>query len=233
MPPRSTVAGKESERLRGKIDLVVPELVVLSQKVLVHPRIHEIYPQYLFGCYCVARASVPLMEATRDHALSMDGDPGLVTLAAYLDRHIIEERGHDEWFLEDLEVLGWDRSTVLTRPPPLSVATMVGTQYYWALHYHPVALLAFLIALESNPPSRELIDELIELTGHDSKSFRTLVEHADLDQHHQEELYQLLDELPLTKEQSAVLGLNAMHTVHMTAVSLEELLDGFQVPPLT
>jgi Iron-containing redox enzyme len=192
---------------------------------LAHPRISDLYPEYLFSSQCIARASIPLMEAARGRALDMaEDDPIATPLAKYLEGHIIEEKGHDEWFLEDLEVLGWDRSTVLTRPPSSTVASMVGAQYYWVLHNHPVALLGFLTALESNPPSRSLIDELIARTGHPPKAFRTLIEHADLDPHHEEELYGLLDELLLTREQSTVLGLSAIHTLHMTAVSIEEIV---------
>jgi hypothetical protein len=200
---------------------------LLSEQVLAHPRISDIYFEYLFGCYSVARASVPLMEATRERAASMTGDPASTALASYLEKHIAEETGHDEWFLEDLGALGYDRGRLVTRPPPISLATMVGTQYYWVLHYHPVTILAFLIAVESSPPSRAVIDELMKLTGHGPDSFRTLIEHADLDEHHEAELYQLLDELPLTEEQSSVLGLNAMQTVHLMAASLQELLDAF------
>jgi hypothetical protein len=207
--------------------LVLPELVGVSQKVMAHPHLADFYPEYLFTCHCIARASVPLMEAARDQALSMqDGDPVSEALASYLEKHIVEEKDHDEWFLEDLDVLGWDRSTVLNRPPSSTVASMVGAQYYWALHYHPVALLGFLTALESHPPARPLIDELISRTGHNPKSFRTLIEHADLDPDHERELYQLLDGLPLTREQSEVVGLSAMHTLHAVSLTLEEIIDG-------
>jgi hypothetical protein len=205
--------------------VVLPELAGVSQLFMADPRIAELYPEYLFSSHCLARASVPLMETARERALDMgEADPVSAALASYLEGHIVEETGHDEWFLEDLELLGWDRSAILARPPSATVASMVGAQYYWVLHYHPVALLGFLTALESHPPSRSLIDELISLTGYPPKAFRTLIEHADLDPHHEQELYGLLDELPLTPEQSAVLGLSAIHTLHMTAVSIEELL---------
>jgi len=217
----------EGEQLRPKIEFILPEIKGASAKFLAHPRISQLYPEYLFGCYCIARASIPLMEATRQRALAMaEHDEVCAALAPYLETHIIEEKDHDEWFLEDLMALGWDRHTVLSRPPPASLASMVGAQYYWALHYHPVALLGFLTALESNPPTRKLIDELIEKTGRSPEVFRTLIEHADLDPHHGDELYQLLDELRLTPEQSTVVGLSAMHTLHMAAVSLAEVLDG-------
>jgi hypothetical protein len=194
---------------------------------MAHPRLEDFYPEYLFSSHCMARASVPLMEAARDRALSLsDGDPVSGALASYLEKHIVEEKDHDEWFLEDLEVLGWDRATILTRPPSSTVAALVGAQYYWVLHYHPVALLGFLTALESHPPARSLIDELIARTAYSAKAFRTLIEHADLDPHHEQELYQLLDGLPLTQEQSEVLGLSAMHTLHMVSLTLMEILEG-------
>jgi hypothetical protein len=227
----TTKAG-EAERLREKLDFVLPELVGATASFLVHPRISELYPEYLFGCYCLARASVPLMEATRQKALNMaEEDDVCAALAPYLEEHIVEEKGHDEWFLEDLEVLAWDRGTVLGRLPSTSLATSVGAQYYWSLHYHPVAILGFLIALEGHPPTSALIDQLIKRTGHDRRAFRTLIEHADLDPHHGEELNRLLDDLPLTPNQSTVIGLSALHTLHMEAVTLGEILAAF--PPET
>jgi hypothetical protein len=92
----------EADRLRRKLDLVLPELVGVSREVMTHPRLADFYPEYLFTSHCIARASVPLMEAARDRALTMVGDPVSAALASYLEKHIVEEKGHDEWFLEDL-----------------------------------------------------------------------------------------------------------------------------------
>jgi Iron-containing redox enzyme len=215
----------EAERLQRSLDLVVPELVGATATFLAHPRIADLYPEFLFGCYCLARASVPLMETTRQTALSMAADDEVcAALAPYLEEHILEETGHDEWFLEDLGVLGMNRDAILSRPPSATLASAVGSQYYWALHYHPVAILGFLIALEGNPPSTELIDQLRKKTGHDPRAFRTLIEHAELDPHHGEELNRLLDELSLTRDQSTVVGLSALQTLHLEAVSLVEII---------
>lgn len=202
----------------------------MTQIFLASPRISDLYVEYLISSHWIARASIPLMQTTRDRALSMENDDPVGTaLARYLEGHIVEEMGHDEWFLEDLEVLGCDRAAVLARPPSATVASLVGAQYYWVHHYHPVALLGFLTALESHPPSRSLIDELISRTGHPPEAFRTLIEHADLDPHHAEELDDLLNELPLTPEQSSIVGLSAIHTLHMTAVSIEEIVGHLAV----
>lgn len=197
----------------------------MTQRFLASSRISDLYVEYLFSSHCIARASIPLMQTARDRALTLGAEDAVgAAVAKYLEGHIVEEMGHDEWFLRDLELLGWDHSAVQARPPSATVASMVGAQYYWVNHYHPVALLGFLTALESHPPSRSLIDELISRTGHPPEAFRTLIEHADLDPRHAEELDELLDELPLTPEQSTVVGVSALYTLHMTAVSIEEIV---------
>ena len=73
-------------------------------------------------------------------------------LADYLSKHISEEQGHDEWLLEDMEVLGIERKAVLKRVPIPTATALAGTQYYWIFHVHPVALLGFLAVMEGSPP---------------------------------------------------------------------------------
>jgi hypothetical protein len=217
----------ESERLRVKIALVLPELLGASERLAAHPRLDELYPEYLFTVHSIIRASVPLMETARrlaeDAALA---DPVCAALAAYFETHIDEEADHDEWALDDLELLGHDRSIVLARLPSPTVAAAVGAQYYWILHYHPVALLGYIRVLEGYPPSPELVERLVEASGHPREAFRTLAAHAELDPGHTQELDELLDDLLLTPEQSAVLGLNAMQSIHLLTRALDEVVAG-------
>ena len=49
--------------------------------------------------------------------------------------------------------------------------------------------------------------------------------HAELDPGHADELAETIDSLALSREQSAVLGLSAMSTVHGLARVLDELVD--------
>jgi hypothetical protein len=121
-------------------------------------------------------------------------------------------------------VLGIPSSTVLSRPPSPTIAALVGAQYYWILHHHPVALLGYIALLEGNPPPPHLIGELMERTGLDRRAFRTLIAHGELDPHHREELEEQLDGLPLTPEQSALLGMSALFSTHTLALVLEEVL---------
>ncbi len=206
--------------------MVLPELTAEGRRLLDHSRIRDLYPQYLFTSHCIVRGSVPLMEATLKRCRQSEPvDPLAAALGDYLEQHIPEEMNHDQWLLEDLEVLEIPRSTVLARTPSPTVAALVGAQYYWILHHDPVALLGYIELLEGYAPVRSEIDDLIERTGHSRAAFRTLLHHADLDPHHAEDLHRLLDVLPLSSEQSKALGLSAMHSVHLMARAIREIVD--------
>jgi hypothetical protein len=225
---RSAVTAAESERLRRKIELVLPELGGASRRLILDARIADLYPEFLFTLHCVIRASVPLMETARKRAGELAAEDQVsAALAPYFDEHIPEERDHDEWLLDDLEVVGKDRSSILTRPPSPTVAAAVGAQYYWILHYHPVALLGYIAVLEGYPPTIELLNDLVDRTGYSRAAFRTLIAHAELDPGHRDELDMLLDGLPLTQEQSTVMGLSAISSVQILARAIDELRDGF------
>ena len=191
-----------------------------------HPRIREAYPEYLITVHGVIRGSVPLMESALHQArATASSDPVADGLADYLEQHIEEELGHDEWVLEDLEVLGVDRTNVLSRVPSPAVAGMIGSQYYWALHYHPVAVLGYMTVTEGYPTPPKLIERLIESTGLPRRAFRTLMEHAELDPHHGDELDQVVDTLPLSRELEEVVGLSAMSSVDLMARCIDEVCE--------
>ena len=216
-----------SSLLRRKIGLVIPAFVHAGDQLIAHPRVRELYPEYLLTSHCVIRASVPLMETARAVAAARD-DPVSARLAPYLAHHIPEELDHDEWLLGDLELLGMERAAVLARPPSPTVASLVGAQYYWIHHFHPVALLGYIGLLEGYPPSPGLIDELQRRTGFERAAFRTMIAHAELDPGHGAELDELLDTLPLEPEQATVMALSALHTVERYTQAIEAILDEYE-----
>jgi hypothetical protein len=214
-----------SARLRRKIELAIHPFGVACTRLMTHPRIADLWPEYLVTQHAIIRATVPLMEAGAERARAMaDDDPVAAGVAVYLARHSDEERDHDEWLLDDLELLGMDRATVLGRLPSATVASLVGCQYYWALHYHPLALLGYISLMEGYPPAPELVEDLITRTGYPREAFRTFAEHGELDPHHREELDEAIDSLPLSPQQEALLGLSAMSSVEFLARSIEEVL---------
>jgi len=152
------------------------------------------------------------METAHRQTVSTPDDPISPILGPYLVQHIQEEMDHDIWTLDDLESVGIDRVTVLAAPPPSIVAALVGAQYYWILHSHPIAILGYMLMLESNAPSVSLVDELFQKTGLPEELFRTHRIHATLDPGHQADLYRLLDQLPMTEAQYRLLGYSIAHT---------------------
>jgi pyrroloquinoline quinone (PQQ) biosynthesis protein C len=167
---------------------------------------------------------VPLTEAALAAARRLD-DPLGAPLAAYLEEHADEELGHDETLLGDLEAIGVPRTDVLARVPSPSVAALVGGQYYWIHHHHPVSFLGYVGLMEGYPPTPELIEELTERTGYPLDAFRTYVEHAELDPGHRDRLDGTLDALPLDESHEVAIGISAIATAALAARSLEELLD--------
>jgi hypothetical protein len=220
------VSAGESARLRRKLELVLPLLVEAGRRVWAHARIRELYPEYLITMHGVIRASVPLMERafTQAQAVAAE-DPAAAGLAAYLEHHVEEERGHDDWLLEDLAVLGRSREEVLSRVPPASVAALVGAQYYWIEHYHPVAVLGYIGLLEGYPPTITEVHALMARTGYQREAFRTLIRHSELDPLHAADFDEAVDRLPLTPEQAAVIGLSGIYTVHAFARVFQDVLE--------
>ena len=178
-----------------------------------HPRLPEIYPEFLFRSHAIIRASVPLMQAAADECAKRIGsDPVAEPMLAYLTRHIPEETGHDEWVLDDLEVLGVSREQVLARIPPTPVAALAGAQYYWIRHVHPVALLGLLPCWKAHRPTSNTLRPLPTASEcHATRSAICLL-HGKLDPRHRDELDDALDALPLTENHHALMGISAFQT---------------------
>jgi hypothetical protein len=213
------------QRLRQKIELVLPDMAESGAEMACHPNIRELYPEIVLNMHQGMRASVALLRATaaRCRALA-GGDPVAAALAPYYARHAVEE-DHDHWALQDLEALGVPRAEALRRTPSPAVASIVGAQYYWALHHHPVAMLGDMMVREGYPSGPEAVEELVARTGHPRAAFRTLERHSRLDQHHRDELIELIDGLRLEEEHHTLMGVSALHTVDMVIRANHELLD--------
>ena len=166
---------------------------------------------------------MPLTEAALEEARRLD-EPLGPPLATYLEEHVDEELGHDETLLGDLDAIGVPRADVLARVPSPSVAALVGGQYYWIHHHHPVSFLGYVALMEGYPPTPKLIETLIDGTGYPRAAFRTYVEHAELDPGHRDRLDRTLDALPLDEADEIAIGFSAIATATLAARSLEELL---------
>ena len=222
----ATAGAPASIRVRQRIGLAVPRLSSSFHALVDSPRFEALFPRYLVLLHTVLRASVPLMrEAAYRLACDGPGDPLAAELRAYLEQHILEEQGHDDWLLEDLELLGWDRHAVLGSAPSPHVAAAVGSQYYWIRHHHPVAFLGYIAVLEGYPPRIEDVRGWMARTSLPHGAFRTLEKHADLDPGHNHELDVLLDALLLNESHLRSICVNGVATAGSLGLALEDLLD--------
>jgi len=156
---------------------------------------------------------------------AMPTDPLGDALGRYLEAHIPEEEGHDEWLLRDLAVVGRSRDEVLATVPSVHVAAAVGAQYYWIRHHHPVALLGYIAVLEGHPPSVARVREWIDRTGLPAHAFTTLEHHAEVDPAHNQELDALIDALPMSEAHLRCVCLSGLATARSLGHALEDLAD--------
>jgi hypothetical protein len=196
--------------------------------LLEHPRARELFPEYMAAGYQLARAMVPLMDAALERARELaPDDPVAEGLAAYLEKHIPEEM-HGEVpggaALDDLEALGVDRVAIQEQLPPPKMAALLGAQYFWIFHYHPVAILGFL-HLEHYHPHGPSLERFIERTGLPRDGFRQLLIHAKLDAVHARELDRVFDSLPLEPRHEQLIGLSALQTVALLTEVWLDVVD--------
>jgi len=217
-----------SQMLRRKIDLVRPGLREASGAIWNHPKLASLFPEFLITVHQVIRATVPALQTAASCARAR-GSSDLIAmeLAEYFEHHAAEEVGHDEWLLEDIAALGVSRDEVLCRLPSPAVAALVGSQYYWMFHHHPIAYLGYTAVLEG-PASVEYLESAIKRTGLPEKAFSTLLHHARLDAGHESDLDVMLDRLPLGREHESILGVSAFSTVALMARVHQELAESWE-----
>jgi hypothetical protein len=214
------------ELLRQKIAFGLRPLASTTTAFWGDARLPDLFPQFLIAIYGSARATVPLMEtACRVSRSLSDRDPVAAALPAYFERHIAEETGHDEWLLQDLERLGFSREQVCDGAAHPAIVSMIGAQYYWILHTHPVSLLGLFAVLEGLPPTHDDLDDIQARTRLDAAAFRMLRHHAEADQRHADDLFAFIDRLPLMPRHAGMLGVSALHSILSLQSLFASLLD--------
>ena len=204
-----------SETLRIKLQLGTVGLGQAGATLLAK-RSAPKFKDYLLTMHTIIRASVPLMQAAHETCKHKQDDM-MAELGKYYARHSIEEANHDEWLLDDLEAIGISRQDSLSRNPSVAVAELVGSQYYWIYHWHPVSLLGYISVLEGFPPQKRQIDRLRKNTGYPEAAFRTIVKHSGLDPGHRDDLNDLIDALPRATKQEQWITSNALYTADKLA----------------
>ena len=189
-----------SNILRIKLNFAAAELLQTGENLETKPNPTLWYKDYIFTIHSIIRSSVPLMKAAYDVCNTLYNENFIWELKKYFNKHIKEESNHDNWLTTIFETIGVSREDILSRKPSLLVAELVGSQYYWIYHWHPISLLGYIAILEGFPPSKDYIERLQKITKYPETAFRTIIKHSYLNPDHSDDLNNLLDVLPLEKK---------------------------------
>lgn len=149
------------------------------------------YRKFLLELYHVVWHFNPVCAA----AASRIGD-GHKAVRYFLYEHMHEEKGHEQWVLNDLEVVGVTAKDALGYAPSRHILGFVGYNYWAADRRHPLSVLGMVYALEVvasvyGGPMTAAIKESLLLEADRGISF--VSSHSELDAQHMAELRVVLN----------------------------------------
>lgn len=155
----------------------------------------DLYLRFLASAYHHVRHTCPLLGL----ALSRCGEedaPLRAGLLAYLE----EEKGHEEWILDDIRALGGDAEAARSALPPFPVRMMVAYANYAIERISPYTMLGMVHVLEgmSVVLARAAACAILaglEVDPAQGGGFRYLTSHGQLDESHVVLFAQLLDRI--------------------------------------
>jgi pyrroloquinoline quinone (PQQ) biosynthesis protein C len=154
-------------------------LTLAQYRVLLHNLYHIVWH------FCPVMAAAAARCSDRFHDLRY---------ALY--ERIEEEKGHEEWVLEDIEAMGGDVRMARQEPPSYPVQAMIAFNYYAAERVHPCSVLGMLYMLEviSSVYGGRVAGAIGHAIGRDpaARGFKFLSSHATLDVDHMASLNRLL-----------------------------------------
>lgn len=148
-------------------------------------------------------------------------DDRLQPIRHFLYEHMQEEKGHEDWVLNDLEAIGVMRGDSRAHTPSVHTLALNGYNYWAADRRHPCSSLGMLYALEViasvyGGPFASAIRESLLLDGDRGVSF--IDSHATMDAKHMAELRQILNQLPDETALQAVVESARVNFHHFTRI---------------
>jgi len=178
------------------------------------PRVHEMmhkglalpeYLAFLRDLYHIVWHFCPIMAT----AAARCGD-SLRNIRYDLYERIEEEKGHENWVLEDIGALGGAADGKGVAAPSAPVQAMIGFNYYAAERVHPCSVLGMLYVLEvvASVYGGKAADSIARAIGRETGNggFRFLSSHATMDVGHMAKLNVLLKTIDDPAAQAAVIS---------------------------
>lgn len=123
---------------------------------------------------------------------------------------IEEEKGHEDWVIEDIEAIGGDVRGAREFAPSAPVQAMIAFNYYSAERVHPCSVLGMLYVLEvvASVYGGRVAESIARSIGRsvDGGGFRFLSSHATMDVDHLAKLNRLLKTIEDPAAQAAIIN---------------------------
>ncbi|WLQ13490.1 iron-containing redox enzyme family protein [Hahella aquimaris] len=121
--------------------------------------------------------------------------------------YIEEERGHQEWILNDIAVCGGDKEEVRRSRPHLTTELMVAYAYDTVMRINPLGFFGMVHVLEGvSVTTATQAGEIIQKTlGLPNQAFSYLFSHGSLDQEHIRFFEDLMNKIKRHEDQQAIL----------------------------
>lgn len=159
------------------------------------------YLAFLREAYHHVRHTVPLLQACKA-ALP----PRHAWLNDAMDEYVDEEKGHDEWILDDIRACGGDAEAVRHGQPGLATEVMVAYAYDTIARRNPLGFFGMVHVLEGTSVSLALMaaDCIQKPLALPDAAFSYLRSHGTLDQQHTAHFALLMDEIHDPQDQADI-----------------------------
>lgn len=162
----------------------------------------ETYQAFLVEAYHHVKHTVPLLMACGSRLPER-----LEWLREAIVHYIVEEVGHQEWILNDLQSLGVDKDAVRKGSPSAATELMVSYAWDTAVRANPVGLFGMVYALEKTSATiaTHAAGQIRSTLDLGPESMTYLVSHGSLDIEHMKHFESLMNRLEDADDRAAVL----------------------------
>jgi heme oxygenase len=159
------------------------------------------YLAFLREAYHHVHHTVPLLRACKAALPERHA-----WLCGPLDEYIEEERGHDEWILDDLRACGGDAEAVRHGTPGHATEVMVAYAYDTIARRNPLGFLGMVHVLEGTSVALALLaaDQIQKPLQLPDAAFSYLRSHGTLDQEHTAHFALLMDQIKDPEDQADI-----------------------------
>ena len=162
----------------------------------------ETYIAYLTEAYHHVKCTVPLMQAAIARLA-----PRQRWMAEAFEEYIEEERGHEEWILNDIRNAGGNAEAVRYGEPRVATASMVDFAYGYVNYVNPAGLLGMVFVLEgtSTALATRGAEAVKRSLGLKDNCFSYLTSHGALDIEHIVYFQGLVAKIEDAEDQEAII----------------------------